>query len=330
MKFRKLGKSDLILSEIGLGTWAIGGGDWGMGWGDQTKSDSKAAIFEALESGVNWIDTAHAYGFGLAEEVVGEVISDWKDEVIVATKCGVLPQSDLTPRRYISPSSIRDEIEGSLSRLKVDRIDLYQIHWPTPLENLRDSWESMVQLQREGKVRCIGVCNCSLNELNEIGEMDHLVSNQPMYSMLEQTIEDDLLDWSSANSVGILAYSPMHSGLLTGKVSVAWLNSLPENDWRKHKVDHPAVKHLHQGQGMSRFLELQDELGEIASSNDRNIAQLAVSWVLRKQEITSAIVGARKSGQIYDAIEAVNKPLSREEDALINQAICKYMSKEND
>ena len=149
MKYRKLGNTEKNLSEIGLGTWAIGGGDWGMGWGDQSRKDSIDAILEALEHGVNWIDTAHAYGFGVAEEVVAEALSQWREEVFIATKCGVLPKENRVPERFISPESIREEVEGSLRRLKVEFIDLYQIHWPTPLENLEESWCTLVKLREE-------------------------------------------------------------------------------------------------------------------------------------------------------------------------------------
>ena len=327
MRYRKLGNSGLELSEIGLGTWAIGGGDWGRGWGNQSKRDSIDAIIEALEHGVNWIDTAHAYGFGLAEEVVAEALASWKEKVVVATKCGVLPNDDRTPRRFISPETIQQEVELSLSRLKVESIDLYQIHWPSPKENLFDSWEKLKDLQTQGKVIKIGVCNCNAEELKLLGDSEFISSNQPMYNILERKIEKNVVPWCSDNQVGILAYSPMHSGLLTGKVSKEWFYNLPDNDWRKHKVDHPVVCGLHTDLGLSNFIEFQADLKEIARQGERSVAGLAVAWVLRKEEISSAIVGARKKGQIKQIVNSIERALSQEEVDASEIAFQKYQNK---
>jgi aryl-alcohol dehydrogenase-like predicted oxidoreductase len=324
MRYRELGNSGQNLSEIGLGTWAIGGGDWGMGWGDQRKEDSIDAILEALECGINWIDTAHAYGFGVAETVVAEALSEWKEDVFVATKCGVLPKQDGSPERFISPKSILEEVEGSLRRLKVEAIDLYQIHWPHPIENLADSWQTLIRLKEEGKVIDVGVCNCYLDELKLLGIPEHITSNQPMYNMLERKIESEVLPWCKENRVSILAYSPMHSGLLTGKVSQEWFDGLPMNDWRKHKVDHPVVSPLQSEKGLSRFMTFQSELESIAREGGRTIGELATAWVLRKQEVTSAIVGARKKGQISEICQVTERPLSKDEETLVGQALSSY------
>jgi aryl-alcohol dehydrogenase-like predicted oxidoreductase len=326
MRYRQLGNSELLLSEIGMGTWAIGGGDWGMGWGNQTEEDSKDAIIEALEEGINWIDTAHAYGFGVAEQIIGEVLSEWKEDVIIATKCGVLAEEGNKPVRFISPTSIRKEIEGSLKRLKREVIDLYQIHWPVPLENLHDSWETLLDLKTQGKIRSIGVCNCFLQELSLLGDPEVITSNQPMYSLLERTIEDEVIPWCDENKVGLLAYSPMQSGLLTGKVSRQWLDSLPLNDWRKHKVEHPVVSPIHGKENLSRFLAFQSDLSDIAKLSDRSVGQLAVAWVLRRSEVSSAIVGARKAGQIKEICSVSEKPLSSEEIDAVNQSLYRYES----
>tara|TARA_B100000161_G_scaffold261557_1_gene230062 strand:+ start:723 stop:1703 length:981 start_codon:yes stop_codon:yes gene_type:complete len=326
MKYRKLGNSEHELSEIGLGTWAIGGGDWGMGWGAQSKQDSIETILEALELGVNWIDTAHAYGFGEAEEVIAEALSQWQDKVFLATKCGVLPKHDRVPERFISPETIREEIEGSLCRLRVEIIDLYQIHWPSPIENLEESWQTLLELRSEGKVANIGVCNCYMDELKILGDPNSIISNQPLYNMLERKIESDVIPWCNEHNVGILAYSPMHSGLLTGKVSKEWFSSLPENDWRKHKVDHPVVSPLQTEDGMEKFIVFQSELQRISKDNGRSVGELAVAWVLRKREVTSAIVGARKKGQISQICGVSQSPLKQDEEDLINQAINKYRS----
>lgn len=325
MKFNKLGNSDLSISRIGLGTWAIGGGDWGMGWGDQDEKDSIRTILEALEHGINWIDTAHAYGFGVAEEAVGKALREWKsDDVIVATKCGVLPQEDGKPRRFISPSTIREEVDGSLRRLGRDWIDLYQIHWPEPLENLAESWETLRDLRKEGKIRWSGVCNCWKPELELLDPIEPITSNQPMYSMLSREIEKDVLPWCSRKGTGLLVYSPMHSGLLTGKVSRKWLDELPDNDWRKHKKDHPVVSPLQSEEGMDAFLDFQNELATISRENGRTVGQLAVAWSLRHCEVTSAIVGARRIGQIAETVQAAEKELTTEEDELISQCLVTF------
>jgi len=331
MKKNQLGNSDLILSEIGLGTWAIGGGEWGMGWGAQDEKDSIASILEGLSEGINWIDTAHAYGFGVAETSVGKALKEFKDDnVIVATKCGVLPEEDGKPKRFISRETILEEVDQSLRRLGRDWIDLYQIHWPFPLENLTEAWETLIELKTIGKIRWAGVCNCWETELDELQKVSPVTSNQPMYSMLDRKIEDKVLPWCETNNTGVLVYSPMHSGILTGKVSAEWLESLPENDWRKHKTDHPVVSPLHTEDGLQAFLILQEELRSIAQRNNMSVGQLAVSWALRRKEITSAIVGARKPGQIIETVQAAEKILSTEEEKIIMNHITNFENKLND
>ncbi len=325
---QRLGNSDLILTEIGMGTWAIGGGEWGMGWGDQDESDSIASILEALDAGINWIDTAHAYGFGVAEEVVGKAIKEYRDnEIIVATKCGVLPEPDKKPRRFISRDTILQEIDGSLKRLGRDHIDLYQIHWPNPRENLSEAWETLQDLKKIGKIRWAGVCNCWEEELNQLSSLAEVTSNQPMYSMLERSIEDKVLPWCAEKQTGVLVYSPMHSGVLTGKISDKWLKCLPENDWRKHKKDHPVVSPLHSEDGLQAFLILQEDLRSIANQRGMTVSQLAVSWALSHESVTSAIVGARKKGQIIETVQAADKNLTYEDKNLIMDLIMKFENK---
>ena len=330
MRKNKLGDSDLMLTEIGLGTWAIGGGDWGMGWGKQDEQDSIASILEALDQGINWIDTAHAYGFGVAEVAVGKALKEFKDDqVIVATKCGVLPEDDNKPRRFISRKTILEEVDGSLVRLGRDWIDLYQIHWPVPAENLIEAWETLQELKKVGKIRWAGVCNCWENELDNLQEIAPVTSNQPMYSMLERKVEKDVLPWAEKHNSGVVVYSPMHSGLLTGKISAEWLEKLPQNDWRKHKSDHPVVSPLHSKDGLQAFLILQDELKLIADEKSMTVGQLAVSWALSQPMVTSAIVGARKSGQILETVEASGKILSLDEKNLIMKYIINFERKLN-
>ena len=312
MKTRKLGNTDVELSVIGFGTWAIGGGDWGMGWGDQDEKDSIAAILEGLDQGINWIDTAHAYGFGESETAVGKAVKEYGGDVFIATKCGVLPKEDRTPYRFISRDTIFEEVEGSLKRLQTDCIDLYQIHWPEPQENVEEGWQALLDLQSQGKIRYPGVCNFFENELNRAETLGHVVSNQPQYSLLDRRIEPEVLNWCGEKGTGLLTYSPMHSGLLTGKVSREWYDALPSNDWRKHKKDHPVTKFL-QEPHMQHFLNYVDSLRDIASQSNHTVGQLAVAWVLSHSEVTSAIVGARKPGQIIETAQAAEWELSQDE-----------------
>jgi len=215
METRRLGNTDLDLTPVGFGTWAIGGGDWGMGWGPQEEKDSIGSILEGLEAGINWIDTAHAYGFGLSEEVVGKALREWGQPVIVATKCGVLPNDDKTPRRFASRELILEEVEGSLRRLQADTIDLYQLHWPEPAENIEEAWQALLDLQAQGKIRWPGVSNYSASQLGRAAALGPVSSLQPRYSLLNRQIETGgQMDWCRENNCGIVSYSPMESGLL--------------------------------------------------------------------------------------------------------------------
>lgn len=327
MKTRKLGDTDLELSVVGLGTWAIGGGDWGMGWGDQDEKDSIAAIHEALDCGVNWIDTAHAYGFGVSESSVGKAVKEWKGgDVILATKCGVLPGEDRKPRRFISRETIFEEVEGSLKRLHTDCIDLYQIHWPEPVENVEEGWQALLDLKAEGKIRWAGVCNFGKDHLETAEALGHVSSNQPMYSLLARDIEKEVLPWCGSHDTGVVVYSPMHSGFLTGKVSREWHDSLPDNDWRKHKTDHPVVKYVQTDEALAHFLVFQDALRSIASQSGHTVGQLAVAWALLRPEVTSAIVGARRKGQIGETCKAAEWELSPEEAGAIETALQNFLT----
>jgi aryl-alcohol dehydrogenase-like predicted oxidoreductase len=330
MKTRRLGDTDLELSVIGLGTWAMGGGDWGMGWGDQNERDSIDAVHEALELGINWIDAAHAYGFGVAEIAVGKAVKEWGgDGVIIATKCGVLPDEDSKPYRFISRDTIREEVEGSLRRLQVDCIDLYQIHWPEPVENIEESWQTMLDLKAEGKIRWAGVCNFTEDHLEAAEALGHVSSSQPMYSLLAREVEQGELDWCADKNTGLVVYSPMHSGLLTGKVSREWIAGLPDNDWRKHKPDHPVVKYL-QEPHLDAFLDFQEGLARIAAAGDHTVGQLAVAWTLRRREVTSAIVGARRKGQIAETAQAAAWEMTDAEVAAVESALDAFLTSVGD
>ena len=324
MQTRRLGNSDLNLTPVGFGTWAIGGGEWGMGWGHQAEKDSIESILEGLEAGINWIDTAHAYGFGVSEEMVGKAVKEWGQEVIIATKCGVLPDENNFPKRYTSRKTITEEVEGSLRRLQVEVIDLYQIHWPEPDENVEEAWQTLLDLKTQGKIRWGGVSNYSVSQLERASKLGPISSLQPRYSLLNQQIQDEgQLDWCRNNNCGIVCYSPMESGLLTGKVNQKWIDNLPENDWRRHKSDHPVASLLHPPK-LNPFLKLVEQLDDIANSSGHSVSQLAVSWTLCQREITSAIVGARKKGQIAETVKAAEWALGESELNAISAAIDEF------
>ena len=324
MQTRRLGNSDLNLTPVGFGTWAIGGGEWGMGWGHQAEKDSIESILEGLEAGINWIDTAHAYGFGVSEEMVGKAVKEWGQEVIIATKCGVLPDENNFPKRYTSRKTITEEVEGSLRRLQVEVIDLYQIHWPEPDENVEEAWQTLLDLKTQGKIRWGGVSNYSVSQLERASKLGPISSLQPRYSLLNQQIQDEgQLDWCRNNNCGIVCYSPMESGLLTGKVNQEWIDNLPENDWRRHKSDHPVASLLHPPK-LNPFLKLVEQLDAIANSSGHSVSQLAVSWTLCQREITSAIVGARKKGQIAETVKAAEWALRESELNAISAAIDEF------
>lgn len=326
MQTRKLGNSDLHLSPIGLGAWAIGGDDWGMGWGPQEDADSIAAIHEALDCGINWIDTAHAYGFGKSEEVVGRAVKKWSGgEVIIATKCGVLPNEVRFPYRDANREKIFEEVEGSLKRLQVDCIDLYQIHWPEPCEKVEEAWGTLLDLQQQGKIRWPAVCNYSAGHLARATALGPVTSHQPRYSLLNRQIETNgELDWCRENNCGIVCYSPMESGLLTNKTTAEWIDALPETDWRRHKPDHPVAANIHPPR-REPFLKFLGTLDAIAKEAGHTIGQLAVAWTLRRSEVTSAIVGARRPGQITETAQAGDWILTDEELTAIEAAHADFL-----
>ena len=282
MKLNKLGNSDLLLSQIGLGTWAIGGGDWGMGWGDQDEGESIQAILEALEHGINWIDTAHAYGFGVSEEAVGKALREWKaDDIIVATKCGVLPQEDNKPRRFISSSTIREEVEGSLRRLRRDWIDLYQIHWPDPWR----IWPNLETLQElERRAKSVGPGSAIAGKRN----LSYLInragySNQPMYSMLARDIEPEVLPWCGGKGTGVRLQSYAFRSAY-GKASAVAMDCRITTE--EAQEGSSVVSPLQSEEGMEAFCLFR--MGWVPSlDNGRTIGQLAVAWTLRREEVTS-------------------------------------------
>jgi aryl-alcohol dehydrogenase-like predicted oxidoreductase len=314
MQTRKLGFSDLHLTTVGLGTWAIGG-PWLYGWGPQDDSDSLAAIRRALELGINWIDTAAIYGVGHAEEMVGRAIAGRRDEVILATKCGRLWDDEAGElKSVLKADSIRREVEDSLRRLKVEVIDLYQIHWPDPDEDVEEGWSTIAELVREGKVRYGGVSNFSLAQLERVQPIHPVASLQPPYNMLQREVEDELLAYCAANQIGVIAYGPMSAGLLTGKLTRQRIADLPEGDWRRRNARFSEPR-------LSANLRLVDKLRPIAGRKGISLAQLAIAWVLRRPEVTAAIVGARRPDQIEETATAGDVSLSETDIAEIESLL---------
>jgi aryl-alcohol dehydrogenase-like predicted oxidoreductase len=311
MQTRKLGYTDLHLTTVGLGTWAIGGGGWAYGWGPQDDAESVAAIRRALGLGINWIDTAAVYGLGHSEEIIGRAIAGRRDEVVIATKCGMVwDEGSTTPYGRLKAESIRREAEASLRRLKVEVIDLYQIHWPNPDEDIEEAWGVIADLIQEGKVRYGGVSNFSVEQLKRAQAIHPVASLQPPYNMLRRGIEEELLAYCAANDIGVIAYSPMQAGLLTGKFTKERVANLPDDDWRKRD---PSFREPE----LSANLALVQKLRPIAERNGRTVAQLAVAWVLRRPEVTAAIVGARRPSQIEETAPAGDWVLSEEDVAEI-------------
>ncbi len=294
MQKRKLGFTDLEITTCGFGAWAAGGGNWEWGWGPQDDAESIAAIQKGLDLGINWIDTAAAYGLGHSEEIVRKAIQGRRDHVLIATKCGLVWDDPSTGTVYnrLKAWSVRQEAENSLRRLGVDVIDLYQIHWPKPDNEIEEGWTEIARLVEEGKIRYAGVSNFSVEQIQRAQRIHPVVSVQPEYSMLERSVEKDLLTYCAEQRIGVIAYSPMASGLLTGKYTRATVDSIAADDWRRKFSDHfrePAL---------TANLALVEKLEQIARRFNRNPAELAVAWVLRRSEVTAAIVGARRPSQI--------------------------------
>lgn len=306
MKRNRLGWTDLELTNIGLGTFPIGGADWEAGWGPQDDKESIATIRYALELGINWIDTAPAYGLGRAEKVVHEAVNTLRDRPAVATKCGLIWGKDRKIQNVLKKESIRREVEDSLKRLALDVIDLYQIHWPVPDEDIEEAWTAIAELVEEGKIRYAGVCNCSVEQLERLMKIHRIASLQPPYSMIIRDVEEQALKYCKKHKIGVISYSPMQRGLLTGKYSKENVDNLDKKDHRRRE---PYFQEPEFGVN----LKLIDRLRPIAEENNRSPAQLAIAWVLRRKEITAAIVGARHPSQIEGTVGAGDWVLSKKE-----------------
>lgn len=302
MERRQLGKNGPQLTVIGFGAWAIGG-PWIYGWGKVDDTESVRAIRRGLDLGMNWIDTAAAYGLGHSEEVVERALRGMAARPFVATKCGLVPDRKGRVQNSLKPGSIRKEAEASLKRLGTEQIDLYQFHWPDPSVPVEDSWGTMVDLQKEGKVRYIGVSNFGIPLLKRCMAIAPVQSLQPPYSLIAREFEKEVLAYCEANDIGVVAYSPMQSGLLTGRFDRSRLAS---DDWRQ-KIS------LFREPELSNALSFVDALRPLAAKRGKTVGQLAVAWVLRKPRVTAAIVGARSEKQVEENIGAAGWSLTDEE-----------------
>ena len=307
MKTNVLGKSDLAITPVGFGAWAIGG-DWEFGWGAQDDAQSIAAIHRALELGVNWIDTAAVYGLGHSEEVVARALKEWQGpRPYVFTKCGMIWSEQGKVDYSLREESIRRECEASLRRLKTDVIDLYQIHWTADtLNETIEGWTTLAALQKEGKVRWIGLSNATVEEMQELQGIARITSLQPPYSLIRRDVETAQLPWCLQENVGVIVYSPMASGLLTGGMTRERLAALAKTDWRTRNEQFQEPK-------LSENLKLVDRLRAVGARHGRTPGETAVAWVLRNPAVTGAIVGARNSKQVDGIIGAIEFRLSPSE-----------------
>ena len=291
MRTAALGDTGLEITRIGFGAWAIGGGDWEFGWGAQEDEESIAAIHRALEQGVNWIDTAAAYGFGHSEEVVGRALEGVAERPYVFTKCSLLEGPDRTVVHSLERDSVMREAEASLRRLRVDAIDLYQIHWPDPDRDIEEGWSALAELKEQGMVRHIGVSNFDAEQLRRVQQIAPVETLQPPYSLVEREAEEELLPFAEREGIGVIVYSPMGSGLLTGRMTRERVENMPDNDWRKSDPSFQEPE-------LSRHLELVERLRAVADKHDTTPGAVAVAWTLQNPAVDGAIVGFRRPDQV--------------------------------
>jgi aryl-alcohol dehydrogenase-like predicted oxidoreductase len=309
MQTRQLGNSDLQVTRVGYGAWAIGGSGWQFAWGSQDDNDSIAAIHRSLELGVNWIDTAAVYGLGHSEEIVAKALKAWSGpRPYVFTKCGRLWDEKGNVRGGLSADSIRREIEDSLRRLSTDVIDLYQIHWPPSPDSLEleEGWATLADLKRQGKVRWIGVSNFNAGHLKRAQAIVPVTSLQPPYSLIHRDVEAETLPYCLRENIGVIVYSPMASGLLTGAMTRERAANLPKDDWRRNNPNFNEPK-------LSKNLALVERLRDIGKRHGRSPGEVAIAWTLKNPAVTAAIVGARNANQAEGVMRAGELSLTDEE-----------------
>jgi aryl-alcohol dehydrogenase-like predicted oxidoreductase len=306
MQTRQLGKTDLFITPLGFGSWAVGGGGWQFGWGSQDDRESIAAINRALDLGINWIDTAAVYGLGHSEEVVGRAIKGRAERPYIFTKCSMVWDQEGKIDHSLKRDSIRREVEDSLRRLQVETIDLYQIHWPEPIADIEEGWSTLSDLKREGKVRYIGVSNFNVEQLQRAMKIDRVDSLQPPYSLIHPQVDDEILPFCEKNGIGVVVYSPMMAGLLTGKMTRERVTSFPEDDWRKHNPEFQEPR-------LYRNLWLAELLKNIGRHDGLSAGEIAIAWTLRLSAVTGAIVGGRSPEQVDGIVGAADFRLSEDE-----------------
>jgi aryl-alcohol dehydrogenase-like predicted oxidoreductase len=321
MPLKTLGNSDFSISPIGLGTWAIGG-DGAFGWGPQDDARSIEAIHRAVERGINWIDTAPIYGFGHAEIVVARALKELgsSQRPLIFSKCSLVWDETKTPAHTLKASAIREDVNESLKRLGVDTLDLCQIHWPSfppgaPAPDIEEGWTELAVMKEQGKIRCIGVSNFDASQMDRVCAIAPIVSLQPPYSMLMREIEESTLPYCKEHDIGVLGYSPMHNGLLSGKMTRERVAALPETDWRKNV--NPAFREPY----LSQSLDLVEMLREIGDAHGRSPGEVAIAWTLRNPVVTGAIVGARDGAQVDGFIGAMEFRLTTDEISRIESAL---------
>ena len=312
MDTRRLGNSDLMITPVGCGSWAIGGSGWEYAWGRQNDDDSISAILRSLELGVNWIDTAAVYGLGHSEEVVVRALDRWQGQrPYVFTKCGLIWDAQRRLSRRLTESSVRQECEESLRRLRLEVIDLYQVHWPPEIDsNLEDGWKALAALQKEGKVRWIGISNFDVSQMKRTQAIANITSLQPPYSLIRRGIEQDILPYCVQHGIGVIVYAPMVSGLLTGAMTAERAANLPDDDWRKRSPEFNEPN-------LSRNLALVERLRAVGKRLGRTPGEVAIAWTLRNPAVTGAIVGARNANQAEGVMSASELKLSTEDVAEI-------------
>ena len=306
MYTRQLGNSDMQITPLGIGAWAMGGGGWAFAWGPQDDNESIATIHKALDEGINWIDTAPVYGLGHSEMVVGKALEGRSERPLIFTKCGRIWNEQRQILKSLEPDSIRQECENSLRNLKVDVIDLYQMHWPEPDEDIEKGWETMARLQEDGKVRHIGLSNYSASQMDRVQKIAPITSMQPPYSIVQREVEEEVLPYALEHGIGSIIYAPMKSGLLTGAMTRERLANLPDDDWRRRSP-------FFQEPALTKSLGLVDLLRQIGDGHGRTPGEVAIAWTLRHPAVTAAIVGLRKPSQVDGVIGAMEFRLSDDE-----------------
>jgi aryl-alcohol dehydrogenase-like predicted oxidoreductase len=303
---RQLGKSDLLITPIGFGSWAVGGSGYAFAWGPQDDNESIAAIHRALDLGINWIDTAAVYGLGHSEEVVARALKGRSQRPYVFTKCERVWDAQGKVSGSLKADSLRRELEASLRRLQTDVIDLYQVHWPEPDADIEEGWSALAQFQAEGKVRYLGVSNFNVEQMRRAQAIAPITSLQPPYSLIRRGIEQEILPFCAEQQIGVIVYSPMASGLLTGKMTRERVAQLPDDDWRKRGDQFQEPQ-------LSQNLQLVELLQEFGQRHGRSPGEVAIAWTLRHPTVTAAIVGGRRPDQVDDILGAADFRLSDEE-----------------